>query len=369
MGRTIPLKDVEAIPNQKDHQQTVDNTVGHVVGEYELLEGEGGPYLFANLRVKGKENVEKVKKRLWSKVSIGFDPKTHKSYEISWVVNGAIPNAQNISFSAEQKISTMVRENSYSQANLVQLRSVLLSRYQNNLEIINNKEIDYEIEKMLINLQINSKILPVQVERVRQDLKNIPDKGSRLAAFNLLNENMVNVIDYKVLAKNNIAIDIKESMNMSNKNTEKIDTGLIALAAALKKGKKEMEKHEPKDNNEDEKNRIEKQIKKDDEKAMKFKKKDKEHAMKLAESGDMEEMGKYLSAFCSEEEIEDEDEDAKKKEEKEKAKFSDSIQKIKDETSQLKKQNDEIAVQLGILSKNNEETRALFNKIINYVEK
>lgn len=365
LGKKIPLKDIEAIPNQKNHDQNVDSTVGHVVGEYELLEADGGPYLFANLRVKGKENVYKVKKGLWKKVSIGFDPKTHKSFEISWVMNGAIPDAQNISFSQASNIKKLSKE--YNFNNIVTLKSILLSKYENNINLIRDKEIDLEIENMLINLKINSKILPVQVVRVREDLKKIQDREARLSAFNILNENMKNVIDYEVLARNNIALDVKENLRMSgNATTEKINMAAIAVGAALKKG--EFSPKEPKDNNKKEADRIDKEVDKQTKSSMKFKKKDKEHVMKLAADGDMEEMGKYLSAFFSEEDMEDKDKEAKDKEEKEKAKFSKAVTDIQTETAQLKKQNEEISSQLAILSKGNEETKALFSKIIEIVD-
>lgn len=148
----------------------------------------------------------------------------------------------------------------------------------------------------------------------------------------------------------------------------KIDMTSIAIksAIALKKGEKaKFEEKEPKDDNEVGKKKIEKQEKKEDKEAMRFKKKDKKHIMKLAEDGDMEEMGKYLSAFCSEEEIEDEDEKAEKKEEKEKVKFSKEITELKDQIALLAKQNETFLSQVALLSKNSEEARACFNEVQN----
>ena len=359
----MPITEIEALPNQKDHQQGVDHTVGHVVGEFELVEGEGGPYLFANLRVKGRENVEKVGDGRYKKVSIGFDPKTHESFEISWVVNGAIPNAQNISFSDGSVSLKKDFDNSrvYTTSNLTNVKTVLLSKYEQNIKKVTEIENEIELSNMLTNLLIEGKILPRDVPRIKSELRQIPNKTAQLGAFNLLNNNLRTVVDYNVLLRNNLAIDFKGDLKMKD---GKIDMESIAIKsyAMLKKGAK-LEEKEPSDENHKEKERIEKKEKEEDKKASEFKAKDKKHIMKLAADGDMEEMGKYLSAFCSEE-IEDEEEAAEKKEEKEKAKFSKEITSLKAELSAFKKQNEEISAQLAVLSKGNDEAKALFSKIV-----
>ena len=362
LGKNLPVHEIEALPNQKDHQQGVDHTVGHVLGEFELVEGEGGPYLFANIRVKGKENVEKADDGRYKKVSIGFDPKTHESFEISWVVNGAIPNAQNISFSIPQINSNNLETHKiFNTSNLTNVKSILLSKYEKNVKEMEEIEKNLEIELMWKQLEIDGKVLPAQSKRIKSELRQIKDSSVRLSAFNMLNHNLRTVVDYDVLLRNNLAIDFKGDFKMKN---GKIDLESIAVNSAimLKKGAK-MEEKNSSDMNEEEKNRIEKKEKKEEKKASEFKKKDIKHAISLAESGDMEEMGKYLSAFCSEE-IEGEEESAEKKEEKEKAKFSKEIVSLKAELSQFKKQNEEITAQLSVLSKNTDEARALFSKIV-----
>jgi hypothetical protein len=360
LGKKLPLNEIEALPNQKDHQQGVDHTVGHVVGEFELVEGEGGPFLFANLRVKGEENITKVEDGRFKKVSIGFDPKTHESFEISWVVNGAIPNAQNISFSDGGTLLSK-KETAYNLNNLINLKSNLLSKYEINIKNLEEKENEVELSILLSNLLIDGKILPRDVLRIKSELRKILDKKVQLGAFNLINNNLRTVIDYNILLRNNLAIDFKGDFKMKN---GKIDLEDIAIKsyAMLKKGAK-FEEKEPMDENEKEKERIEKTEKKEDKKSSEFKHKDKKHIMKLAEEKDMEELGKYLSAFCSDE-IENEENSAEKKEEKEKAKFSKEILDLKGEIAQFKKQNEEITAQLSTLSKGNDEARALFSKIV-----
>lgn len=96
LGKNVPLHHVETVANLLDHDPKSLNVVGRVIGELSILERGGDPYLFSTIRVKGKENVERVKDGRFSQVSIGFDPASHELMEISWVVNGAIPGAQAI---------------------------------------------------------------------------------------------------------------------------------------------------------------------------------------------------------------------------------------------------------------------------------
>jgi hypothetical protein len=362
MGKEIPLNLVENAPNQLDHVQSAIQTVGHVIGEMELIELNTDPHLFANIRVKGKDNVERVKDGRFNQVSIGFDPITHEVFEISWVVRGAIPGAQRV---LSKVYSTSVTKDlEYNTTNLTHVKSLLLSKYENNRKLIDEKENEAEISIMLTSLMADGKILPKDKERIKIELSRISDKETRFSAFNLLANNLRNVIDYSTRSRNHLSLSLEESLMAKGDNVLDLSNIAARSAILLKKGHKKahFEEKESDDENMKEKGRIEKSDKKEEKEAKEFSKKDLEHCMSLSE--DKEELKSYLSAFLSEDDEEDMDEKSEKKEEKEKAKFSVEIQKIKQESIQLKKQNSEILEQIALLSKGTEEARALFSKIV-----
>lgn len=383
MGKEIPIVFVENAPNQLDHDQSSAKTVGHVIGEMQLIEKEGGPFLFAKLRVKGKENVERVEDGRFSQVSLGFDTASGEVFEISWVMRGAIPGAQRILSKGNINRSVDIYSKlEFNPINVTSLKATLLSKYEENRKLIEEKENDIEIGTMLTNLLIDGKILPKDQDRIRVELKRIPDKQARLSAFNLIQNNLREVIDYSVRSKNHLSISLEDSMA---KKDGLLDLSSIAArsAALLKKGKAaKFEEKESDDENEEEKGRIEKQEKKEEKESKefskkKFSKKDLKHCMSLAEDGDTEEMGKYLSAhFMSEEaeeneDIEGEEDAAEKKEEKEKAKFSAENRKMKEEIANLKRSNEDLHKNFtvlnnafGNLNKGTEEARALFSEIV-----
>lgn len=351
MGRDIPLKLVEVAPNHIDHNSdSVLTIVGHVIGEMEIQEKDDDPYLFATIRVKGKDNVERVQDGRFSQVSIGFDPVMHEVHEISWVVRGAIPGAQRVLSQGDVKIITSSKSHSleYNTTNVTNVKSILLSQYENKRKLIEEKENESEISIMLTKLMADGKILPKDKQRLRIELKRIPDKDARFSAFNLLSNNLRNVVDYSIRSRNHLSLSLGDGLMSKKDGTLDLSKIAISSAILLKKG--------------DKKARFEKEEEeKDEEKEMKkFSKKDLEHCISLAE--DKEELNKYLSAFLSDEE--DKEEKKEKEEEKEKANFSKEIIDQKNEIVELKKQCSEILEQVALLSKGTEEARALFSKIV-----
>lgn len=77
-------------PNQLDHDDsTVRKTVGHIIGFMDTQVINGTTHLFLKLRVKGRDNVECVRTKLWRNVSVQYNPTNYEFAEISWVVKGA----------------------------------------------------------------------------------------------------------------------------------------------------------------------------------------------------------------------------------------------------------------------------------------
>lgn len=84
-------------PNQLNHNASDANlTVGHVIGLMNIKEINNKKYLFCKLRVKGAENVARVKDKRWRNVSMGFNLDTLEFNEISWVVKGAAYEAHTL---------------------------------------------------------------------------------------------------------------------------------------------------------------------------------------------------------------------------------------------------------------------------------
>lgn len=383
LGKDIPLKHVETVANLLDHDPKALNVVGRVIGELEILERGGDPYLFATVRVKGTENVERVKDGRFSQVSIGFDPSTHELAEISWVVNGAIPGAQAIMSDGSKTIQVVnnTNKNEYNLVNLTNLKSVLLSQYENNRNKLDDNRTQIEIEGMLTSLLADGKLLPRDKLRIKTQLNKISDKQARFETFNLLSENLRTVVDYSIKSRNKSGVNWEENLMFSNKKSGILDLQKIAANCAiqLKKGHKakmmgededepQMGKKSKLSDHEEEYDESEEKFSKkkakmgEDYEKHEFTKKEMKHCLSIEDKGELE---TYLSTFLSkEDEGEDEEDKDDKKEEKEKGKFSKEIKNLNKEYEELKKQNSEILKTIAALSEGTDEARALFKKVI-----
>ena len=82
----VPMKHYP--PIQLDHSTSAKDTVGRLVGDLEvgthqLEDGTSVKALYGNVRVLGKENVERVQDGRWTHLSIGADLETHKLSELT----------------------------------------------------------------------------------------------------------------------------------------------------------------------------------------------------------------------------------------------------------------------------------------------
>jgi len=361
IGKSIPLRYVENIANILDHDPKANNIVGHVIGELEIVEKEELPYLFATLRVKGKENVEKVKDKRFSQVSIGLNLSSHKLTEISWVVNPAIPGAGAIMSEGQKPLFNNVNTSrEYNPVNLLNLRMALLSQqdaYRKEQKEIQN-EID--IENMLTSLSISGKILPRDKLRIKTQLSKISDKKARFSAFNLLSENLITVIDYGIHARNKSSINWEENLMFKDKKPAVLDMQKIAqfAAANLGKGSKKMSESDEGSG----------KLSSDGDKSEKgkFSKKDLKHCLSLKD--DEKELSKYLSTFLSEDE---EDDEASMSAEADKAKFSTEMKAQNTKLEDIEKKIQTISDQMAVFSNNaadSKEAIALFKQITQAVE-
>lgn len=383
LGKDVPLRHVETVANLLDHDPKAMNVVGRVIGELEIIEKGGDPYLFATVRVKGKDNVERVKDGRFSQVSIGFDPSNHELSEISWVVNGAIPGAQAIMSDGSKVIQAVINTNKqeYNLMNLTNLKSVLLSQYDTHRNKMDDIQKEIEIEGMLTSLKADGKLYPRDTLRIKNQLSRISDKQARFEAFNFLSENLITVVDYSIKSRNKSGINWEENLMLGNKKSGILDLQKIAAncAISLKKGHKAKmaEDEEELCNNSEKPKKMkklsehDKEYEESEEKLSKgklsedyekheFTKKEMKHCLSIEDKGELE---TYLSTFLSKEDEEGEDEDDKK-EEKEKGKFSKEVKKLNQDYAELKKQNADVLEKIAVLSKGTEESKALFTKIV-----
>ena len=360
IGKNIPIKYVEHIANILDHDPKALNIVGRVIGELEIVERDDLPYLFATLRVKGKDNVERVKDNRFSQVSIGLNTDDHELMEISWVVTGAIPGAGAVmSNGAKPNPNLVTTPKEYNQANLLNLRLSLFSQYEDNQKKIEEIQNEIDIEGMLTTLAASGKLLPRDKLKIKTQLKKIPDSKARFADFNLLSENLITVVDYSVRAKNKLSINLEENLMSVTKGNGVLDLQKIAANCAINLAKG----HKGKLSEESEKNELSTHEDKADmsEEKTKFSKKDLKHCLSIKD--DEKELSKYLSTFLSEE-GEDEEAEADMSKEKELGKFSEDMKKLSEGFAELKKQNEDLLGKIAVLSKGNEDSIALYNKII-----
>lgn len=377
LGKDVPLKHVETVANLLDHDPKAMNIVGRVIGELELIEKGEEPYLFSTIRVKGKDNVDRVKDGRFSQVSIGFDPMSHELIEISWVVNGAIPGAQAIMSDGSNRTHTIINKSQeYNQTNLINLKSVLLSKYDFQRIRLDDIQKEIEIESMLTSLAADGKLFPRDKLRIKTQLSRICDNQARFETFNLLSENLRTVVDYSIKSRNKSGVNWEENLMVDGKKTGILDLQKIAANCAiqLKKGSKAKmaeddddasmgsEKSKKLKKLSDHEKESEGKLSEDYEKH-EFGKKDLKHCLSIE---DKEELSKYLSTFLSKDDEDEEgsDKESEKDEENEKGKFSKEIKKLNGEYAELKKQNSEILDKIAILSKGTDESRALFNKIV-----
>lgn len=207
-------------PNQLNHNASDANlTVGHVIGLMNIKEINGKKYLFCKLRVKGSENVARVKDKRWRNVSMGFNLDTLEFNEISWVVKGAAYEAHTM-----LQMSSTNNKKSQIFTNLIDT----LQTKQNNIAAM-KKELD--ATKHLIALSKVGILNMAQVNKIKPHLSKfdnpkavielmemvVPDKKFKP----LVIEKNKNINFFKELLKGDTSM-------ASNQTPQKIDIAQLS---------------------------------------------------------------------------------------------------------------------------------------------
>jgi hypothetical protein len=104
-GGEVPLK--TSPPIQLDHSTSAKDTVGRLVGplevgDYVTTDGDTQKALYGNVRILGRENVEKVLDGRWTNLSIGADIKKGNLSELTITPFPAAPEAKMLSRLSDQ---------------------------------------------------------------------------------------------------------------------------------------------------------------------------------------------------------------------------------------------------------------------------
>lgn len=184
------VDDHEAIDVLTEHARGLPSVIGSIVGKLWIKTISGQKYLFAKFRIKDSNAIEKVKKKLWRYVSVGFDD-SDDLFEVSIVEDPAIENAQ-ILLSKSNKSN---KEFLLSQQKLMQkqndIKKLLDEKNQSlsELDAINSQieqlEFNDKLKNMLSKHIDEYKIKPVEERLIEEVFQNVNAKGE---AFYLLNQ-------------------------------------------------------------------------------------------------------------------------------------------------------------------------------------
>jgi hypothetical protein len=305
-GRDIPVTEVELAQNRVDHSPGARDVTGSVVGKFEIENIENEPHMFSTIRVKGKDNIERVEDGRFSRVSIGFNSEDFSTQEISWVSTGAIPGAGTMAFS----------ENKNPNFSKLEVKNILLSKKAEILDNINKARDDFEIVSKIDWLVAEGKLRPVDKLKIGMQLSSLQDAKSKKVVLEAISANLEKVTKYGVVSRNNHAGDIR--MAFFGKTEDSGKEKLTPTQQAAKNFMSVLGGKSSKQFAKEEDEEKEKEMSGKSSKKKKFKKADVEAALKLA--GDEKKLNEYLCHFMEE----DEEEEEKPKHKKEMGSFEDS---------------------------------------------
>jgi hypothetical protein len=166
----MSINDFELEPNQINHDAS-DNlkTAGRIFGLMEVQEVKDKTYLFCNLRVKGRDNVERVLDNRFRDLSIQYDPETYETVEISWVVKGAAKNAMAILGKNEDNCDNNKILGLTSKVSLSTIRDMQTNLMRAKKDLRHFEDI-LQAKKRLISLCRTQKINYAQKTKLEKDL-------------------------------------------------------------------------------------------------------------------------------------------------------------------------------------------------------
>jgi hypothetical protein len=239
-GQSVNEYDNRNAPNQVNHN-TWDawDTVGNVIGLMEIRALNEKHFLCGKVRVKGKENVARVKDKRWRNVSIQYNPETYEFVEISWVTFGAAGEARHMMSLPHH----MIEKNKMS-CNF--LKSLDIIRQKHNEILALDKEI--KVTKKLISLIQNGSLSRAQMMELKPHLLQQEDS---LKAIKLMEYIMPNKFKPYIIKNKEVIAMLQKETIMASTTEDRIQftDALDALKAkiALRKGKKLAEDKADKD--------------------------------------------------------------------------------------------------------------------------
>ena len=169
----VYMESAEGADIYKEHKYGLGNVVGSIVGKLWIKEIDGKKHLYARLRFKNKEAIDKVLATEWRYLSVGFD-NDHDLFEISVVDEPAVDEVRIL-------LSKSPRQNTYlmSLNNELAIAQTQLEKLENELDEkrtrLGKLQARSSFEEMLDKHVENYKIKPIEGKLIRHLLENTSD--------------------------------------------------------------------------------------------------------------------------------------------------------------------------------------------------
>ncbi len=203
-------------PNQVNHNASdATLTVGHVIGLMQVKDFNGKSYLFCKLRVKGTENVERVRDKRWRNLSVQFNPETYEFVEISWVVKGAAYEAHTL----------MGKSENAGHTNFSQISRTNLDKIHTKQKNITLMKCELDATKHLIALSKHGVLNMAQVTKIKAELAKFNDPKAVIE----LMESVIpeNVFKPKIIKNQKLMEKLLEGTNMATRSDASISADPI----------------------------------------------------------------------------------------------------------------------------------------------
>ncbi len=222
--KDIKLADFEHrnAPNQIGHDASDPlKTVGHVIGFMETKEINNKCYLFCKIRVKGEENIVKVRDGRFKNMSVQFNPETFEFVEISWVVKGAAYEAH-----------AMMGKNQFNEKGVNNNKiswnfSHTVDTIRSKRESITLMKKKLEATKHLVALSKTGLINMAQIRKIKPELEkfNNPEEVIKLLESVMPNK----TFRPQVINDQEVVNKLLKGTNMTNKVNAAAPTDLMGV--------------------------------------------------------------------------------------------------------------------------------------------
>lgn len=159
-------EEYEHAPVQLDHDMSVRNTVGFILGKMRIEYINGEANLFVKLRIKKRENVENIEHKLWRKVSMRFNLETFKTTELSFVTKPAAPMARVLSDGSSKLTNKQFNSKNEIALSLKDVHQKIKD-HEKELEQLNTEK---KVNAKLCYLIKSGSLTPAQAKLCKNDL-------------------------------------------------------------------------------------------------------------------------------------------------------------------------------------------------------